>query len=87
MTYPDKPVFEYSQITDNIFIGSNVCCRVHFDERLLDKNIAADISLEEERLDAPYGVEFFIWLPVKDKYAPTRGQLNFGADTINSLIN
>jgi len=86
MTHAEKPIFEYSQITNSIFIGSNVCCRIHFDKRLLNKSITADVSLEEERLDTPYGAEFFIWLPVKDKHAPTKAQLDFGTDVINSLV-
>ncbi|GAF85563.1 unnamed protein product [marine sediment metagenome] len=79
------PKFEYNQIDDHIFIGTNMCCQTHFDEKLLEKDISADISLEEERLDSPFGAKFFTWIPTKDHTPPDQDQLKFGIDTINSL--
>ena len=78
--------FEYSEITPDIFLGTNMCCQVHFDEELSKKGVTADISLEEERLDAPFGVESFLWLPTKDDRPPNPSQLQVGVDTIASLI-
>ncbi len=51
--------FEYDQVTEHIYVGTNQCCIVHFDESLLEAGIRADISLEQERLDTPFGVDFF----------------------------
>ena len=79
--------FEYDQITDNIFIGTNMCCQVHFEQELLDKGINIDISLEEERLDAPFGVESFLWLPTKDLTPPSQDQLDMGVKAIDSYIS
>ncbi len=90
MTYikhPKRIPLEYSRITDNIYLGTNQCCRLHFDKSLLKQGIEADISLEKERLDTPFGVKYFLWLPVKDHTAPTQSQLKVGAYTIKSLVD
>lgn len=69
---------DYNQITDNIYIGTNACCRTHLDEKLKESGFQADISLEGERIDAPYGVEFFLWLPTKNSTAPSPEQFELG---------
>lgn len=79
--------FDYDQITSNIFIGTNECCTMHFNKQLLGKNITANISLESEQLDAPYGVKYFLWLPVKDHTAPTQTQLVVGANALSDLVD
>lgn len=78
--------FEYNYITDGIYIGTNQCCEMHFAENLLKEGITADISLEEERIDAPFGVEFYLWLPVKDHRAPEPDQLEFGVNALDNLV-
>lgn len=83
----DHIPFELSQITDYIFIGTNACCSTHFDERLLAIGIKADISLETNLIDQPFGVEFYLWLPVGDHQAPELDQLKIGVDVLNNLIN
>ena len=77
-----KHVLEYNQITDEIYIGTNMCCQVDFAKELLDKGITADISLEAERVDNPNGVDYFLWLPVLDHHAPTQNQLRLGVQTL-----
>ncbi len=77
--------FEYSQITKFIFIGTNQCCEGHFEKSLLKKGITADISLEEERLDAPWGVDFFLWLPTKNHLAPSKKQFLVGINTLKDF--
>jgi len=72
------PKLDYHKITDYIYIGTNQCCQTHFDERLLARKIRADISLEKNRLDAPFGVEYYLWLPTADRQAPTPRQLELG---------
>lgn len=78
--------FEYDHITDGIFIGTNQCCQTHFDERLKKEGLTADISLEKDRLDAPFGVDFYVWLPVEDHTAPTFDQFDFGVAVLEKLI-
>jgi hypothetical protein len=75
--------FDYDQITDTIFLGTNMCCQAGFDKELLSKGVRADISLEELRVDAPQGVDYFVWLPTIDHTAPTMEHLLFGMHTLN----
>ena len=79
--------FDYDQITDEIFIGSNMCCQFGFEKELLLKGIRADISLEELTVDAPKGVDYFLWLPTKNHEAPAPDKLNLGVQTLEFLIS
>lgn len=78
---------EYDYIADGIYIGTNQCCQTHFDEKLKTEGITADISLEEDRLDAPFGVEFYVWIPVKNHTAPTPDQLKFGVSVLEKIVS
>lgn len=77
---------EYNEIADGIYIGTNQCCQTHFDEELKKLGITADISLEEARLDAPFGVDFYTWIPVKNHLPLTPDQLEFGVATLEKLV-
>ncbi|MCR4278996.1 MAG: dual specificity protein phosphatase family protein [bacterium] len=83
--HPQIKTLEYNHITDGIYIGTNQCCQTHFDEKLKREGIEADISLEEDRVDAPFGVQFYVWIPIKNHTAPTNEQLSFGVTTIEKL--
>lgn len=85
--HPKHVPFEYSQITEHIHLGTNQCCQTHFEESLLRVGIRADISLEQERLDTPFGVDFFLWLPVADHEPPSQEQLLIGARNIKDLVD
>lgn len=87
MNEKDHVKFDYSKITDTIYLGTNTCCAVHFDKELLSKGIVADISVEGEKLDRPYGVNYFLWLPTVDHTAPTIDALALGAQTIQYLVS
>lgn len=78
---------EYSQITPYIFIGTNMCCQTHFDKDLLRRKIEADISLEYERIDTPWGVKYFLWIPTKNHTSPTQKQLALGANVLKQLVD
>lgn len=82
----EHPLFEYNDIDDNIFVGTNQCCQTHFDKELLEKGVTVDISLEEESLDAPFGAEMFLWLPTKDHTPPKQDQLKLGVQMIDAVI-
>lgn len=84
--HPQIKQLEYSYITDGIYIGTNQCCQTHFDENLKKEGIEANISLEEERVDAPFGVQFYVWIPIKNHTAPTSEQLSFGVATLEKLV-
>lgn len=79
-------VLEYNHIENGIYVGTNVCCVTHFVKELKDKNIEADISLEAKKLDKPFGVNFYVWLPVEKNQAPSQDQLDFGTEAIDKLI-
>lgn len=78
-------IFEYSKITDYIYIGTNMCCQGHFKSSLIKKGIKADISLEEKKLDQPFGVDYYLWLPTKDHKAPTSKQLKLAVSFLKEL--
>lgn len=78
---------DYNQINKYIFIGTNQCCQVHFDNGLRRKGIKADISLEKVRIDAPFGVDYYLWLPTSDHHAPSNKQLFIGARTLMHLAS
>lgn len=77
---------EYSKINQYIYIGTNFCCQRHFDKSLLKKGITADISLEETRIDTPFGVKYYLWLPVKNHYPPTMYQFLVGVSCIDNTV-
>lgn len=85
MPIPHKHT-EYSKINDYIYIGTNFCCQKHLDKNLLKKGITADISLEEIRMDTPFGVKCYLWLPVKDHYPPTMYQFLIGVSCIDNAV-
>lgn len=78
--------FDYDQISDEVFIGTNMCCQFGFNRELLTKNVRADISLEELKVDAPMGVDYFLWLPTENGKAPTQDKLILGVQTLEFLI-
>lgn len=73
---------DYSQITPLILIGKNACCTTHFDEALTARGVRADLSLEKERIDRPYGVDMFLWLPTEDHKAMTHEKADLGIRTL-----
>lgn len=81
-----KVIFDYSKITEEIYLGTNYCCDIHFDTILLEKGIKADISLESEKLDQPWGVKYFLWLPTVDHTAPTLEALALGTQMIHFMV-
>jgi protein-tyrosine phosphatase len=86
-SHPNTPPFEYNYIDDGIYVGTNQCCQTHFDEGLMTKEgISADISLEEARVDQPFGVDFYLWLPTKDSNPPNPDQLELGVTALEKLV-
>lgn len=77
---------EYDSITDGMYIDTNQCCQTHFDETLKKEGITANLSLEEERVDTPFGVDFYVWIPVKNHTAPAQDQLDFGVSVLEKLV-
>ena len=85
--HPQIKRLEYNEIIDGIYIGTNQCCQTHFDEKLKKEGITADISLEEYKVDAPFGVDFYVWIPTKNHTPPTDEQLEFGVSVLEKIIS
>lgn len=85
--HPQIKTLEYNYIADGIYIGNNQCCQTHFDEKLKKEGIMADISLEEERIDTPTGIDLYVWIPVKNHTAPKQEQFDFGVAALEKLVS
>lgn len=83
----DNHTVDYSQITENIFIGSDLCkglsCPVHGPE--FEKlGILVELNLSAEKKEIPPdGIDIYAWIPVGDDRAPTPEQLDIGTAIIN----
>lgn len=77
---------EVSQITPSVYVGTNACCTVHYKVKLIEQGILHDVSLEGERIDAPFGAETFLWLPTEDHAAPTTMDLRLGVDYVTDVL-
>lgn len=82
----DQKSFDYNQITGDIFIGTNMCCQYGFKTELLSQGVTADISLEAENIDAPHGVDYYLWLPTVDHEAIMPEKLELGIHTLELLM-
>lgn len=86
----DGHVFGYSKITDNIFIGSDLCqggiCVIHGEEfKRLGVGVELNLSAENNEFP-PKELEVYLWLPVVDGYAPSSMQLDMGTCTMHDAI-
>ncbi len=87
----DEHEFDYSEITGELFIGSDFCkagvCLLHTEEfKALGVSVELNLSNEENELP-PKDVETYLWLPVVDGYAPTPSQLDIGTSAIDGAIS
>lgn len=78
---------DFNYIADGIYVGTNQCCQIHFDEILTAEGITYDISLEKDIIDAPFGVESYLWIPIEDHHAPTQEQMEFGIHVIEKIVS
>jgi protein-tyrosine phosphatase len=86
----DDHIFDYSQITENIFIGSDLCkgmsCPIPGPE--FEKlGILVELNLSVEKKETPPdGIDIYAWIPVADDHAPTEEQLDIGTSIINEAV-
>ncbi len=90
LSKPDKHATDYSHITDNIYIGSDLCegmsCPVHGTE-FEELGILIELNLSAEKKEVPPdGIDIYSWIPIGDKHAPTQGQLDIGTAIINEAV-
>ena len=79
-------MMDVSMVTDGVYVGTNACCQMHYTQLLINKGVQHDLSMEGENVDAPYGVESYLWLPTPDHQAPSRMSLDLGIVYINDVI-
>lgn len=86
ITFKEHPPIptEFSNITDFLSVGTNMCCGAH-SEKLMQLGITADLDLEEDRQELPPHVSAYLWLPVPDHAAPTQAQLALGSAFIGAV--
>jgi protein-tyrosine phosphatase len=77
---------DVSEVTPQLYLGTNQCCREHFKVLLIERGVLHDISLEGEEIDAPFGVETFLWLPTSDHTSPTQMDLRLGVGYLSNVI-
>jgi protein-tyrosine phosphatase len=87
----DSHQFDYSQIMDNIYIGSDLCkggiCLMHGEEfKKLGVSVEINLSLENNELP-PKDIETYLWLPVTDGHAPSQHQLEAGICLMDTMVN
>ena len=86
----DSHVFDYSKITEKIYVGSDFCkggvCLIHGEEfKSLGISVELNLSHEENELP-PNNLEIYTWIPVVDGYAPSQNQLDVGTSIINEAV-
>jgi protein tyrosine phosphatase len=79
--------FNFHYIDDGIYLGSSQCCIAGLNELLQKEGISADISLEEQSVDSPFGVLVYLWLPTKDLTAPHPDALSLGISALAKLVD
>ena len=83
--------FDYSKITDNIYIGSDLCkgtfCPIH-SEQFKALGVTAEINLTAEHKEIPPDhMDIYAWIPVEDRKAPTLDQLEVGTSIIGQMVS
>lgn len=86
----DSHIFDHSKITDQIYIGSDLCkggvCLIHGEEfRSLGISVELNLSAERNELP-PKELEAYTWIPVVDGYSPTQEQLDMGTCLMHEAI-
>ena len=86
MKKEDHVQFNYNKITPHIYLGTNMCCQLHFDKKLLQKGVKLDVSMEGEKVDRPYGIAYYLWLPTRDHTSPSMQKLHMGVHCMHMSI-
>lgn len=86
----DGHTFDFSKITNHIYIGSDLCkggvCLLHADEfKKLGVSVEINLSKEENELP-PQNIGVYLWLPVEDGAAPSTMQFAIGTKVIHEAV-
>lgn len=85
---------EFEQVTENIYVGTSMCCREHVDyhfAKLQELGITVDIDLRAEDHDSPSEelvdrLDAHLWLPINDTFPPSMWQAHAGVDLIKQTV-
>ena len=80
-------LLEYNKIPPQIYLGTNSCCEMHFNKKLLKKGVTLDVSMEGEKIDRPIGIKYYLWLPTRDHTAPDMKKLAMGVHVIREAVD
>jgi len=86
----DDHIFDYSRITRQIIIGSDLCkgsvCPIHGQE-FKSLGVCVELNLSAEKKETPPDdIDIYAWLPVVDGYPPTYDQFLIGTSIINEAV-
>src|SRR5258707_13518208 len=86
----DGHQMDYSQITDNIFIGSNLCkgnvCPIHGPEfKKLNITVEIKLTREHEEID-PKALDLYAWIPVTDNVVPEACHFGLSTARVNEVV-
>lgn len=86
----DGHLFDYSKISSNIYIGSDLCkgniCPIHSEE-FKKLGVCVELNLSAEKKEVPPDeIDIYAWLPVVDGYPPNPDQLILGTSIINEAV-
>lgn len=87
----DDHSFDYSKITENIYIGSDLCkgsdCPIH-SEQFKTLGVSAEINLTAEHKEIPPdAIDLYTWMPVIDHTSPSPDQLEIGTSIIDQVVS
>ena|SRR3990167_9441139 len=83
--------FDYSKITEQIYIGSDLCkggvCKIHGEEfKALGVDVEINLSAERNELPPKELEVAYCWLPTVDCTAPSATQLDMGTAVMHEVI-
>ena len=86
----DDHLFDYSKITDDIYIGSDLCkgnvCPIH-SEQFRKLGVKAELNLTAEHKETPPDeIDLYTWMPVVDHTPPTPDQFDIGTSMIDQVV-
>ncbi len=90
MAFAHEATTEFSKITENIYLGSSMCCKQHEGyhwESLKGLDIFCDIDIRLEHDESPHSIPVHIKLPVRDTFPPTLEQTKIAVDAIENTVN
>jgi len=78
--------FNFDHIIDGIYIGNNMCCNMGLSQKLKAEGISVDISVDDEKIDQPFGVDAFLWIPAEDGLTPSNDIMKLAVSSLDQFV-